>query len=126
MFQSLNSDNLRGVVRKKLFALLPFALHLTSTPVLPAQTAAFASAQSTVGAGLKSPNSVALDPAGNPIIADKDNNRVLKVLSDGSQAIVTTAVNAPTAVAVDSAGNIYVGSAGQTLSKVTPDGHCHV
>ncbi len=67
--------------------------------------------------GLKSPNGVAVDTAGNIYVTDgldKDHSRVL-VLSTGSTAQVElpfTGLNRPTGVAVDTAGNVYVTDSG--------------
>jgi trimeric autotransporter adhesin len=90
-------------------------------------------------ARLNHPAGVAVDSSGNLYIADRDNNRIRRVSTDGT--IVTVAgtgvsgnlgdgaaasqaqLNAPSSVSVDSAGNLYIADTGnQRVRKVTPDG----
>jgi len=90
-------------------------------------------------AGLRSPNDVALDVAGNLYIADSVNNRIRKVSPGG---IITTyagtgnagfsgdgglAINAnlygPTSIAIDAAGNLFfIDSNNNRVRKIAADG----
>ena len=90
-------------------------------------------------ARLNHPAGVAIDTAGNVYIADRDNNRIRRVGSDGT---ITTAagtgaignsgdgglaveaqLSGPESVTVDGAGNMYIADTGnQRVRKVTPDG----
>ena len=55
-------------------------------------------AQTTVGTGLSSPYSAAVDGAGNVFIADSGNNRVVEVpAGGGAQTTVGTGLSLPTA-----------------------------
>jgi sugar lactone lactonase YvrE len=91
-------------------------------------------AQAQLAAG---PN-VAVDSAGNLYIADRSNQRVRKVLPDGTITTIAGSGNivpnggdggpatqaqlgVPAAIAFDSAGNMYIGER-DGLRKVTPDG----
>jgi hypothetical protein len=104
--------------------------------------AGYPSGGSTGGPGdvaqFNGPSGVAADGAGNVYVADRGNNTIRKVTSDG---FVTTLAgtagqvgsadgtgsaarfNAPNSVAVDGAGNVYVADSGNdTIRKITPGG----
>jgi serine/threonine-protein kinase len=53
---------------------------------------------------------VAVDAAGTVYVADRVNERVLKLAAGSTTQVVVsfTGLNNPLAVAVDSAGNVYV------------------
>ncbi len=85
------------------------------------------------------PQAVVLDQAGNLLIADSGNNRILKVVPDGTLvtvagngiagfsgdggAAVSAALNRPNGVAVDTAGNVFVADTDNARIRViTPDG----
>src|SRR5439155_1308492 len=90
-------------------------------------------------AQLTAPVGVALDPAGNLYIADRDNQRIRKVTpggtistyagtgtwgfsGDGGPATAAQ-LNTPAGVALDSAGNLYIADqANHRIRKVTPGG----
>lgn len=77
----------------------------------------------TVATGLSEPLGLKVDGAGNVLIADAFNGRVLKVTPAGVQSTVGSGFSAPSGIAVDGAGNIFVAdlNAG-TIYKVTPGG----
>jgi len=77
----------------------------------------------TLATGLSSPLGVKVDGAGNVLIADPFNARVLKVAPGGAQTTVGTGFTEPSGIAIDGAGNIFVAdlSAG-TVSRITPGG----
>jgi sugar lactone lactonase YvrE len=73
-----------------------------------------AGVQSTVASGLNVPNGVAVDGAGDVLIADTFNNRVLEVSSAGVQTTLppvtvnALGLNEPFGVAVDGAGDVFI------------------
>ena len=91
------------------------------------------------GADLRYPSGVAVDAAGNIYIADRGNNRIRRVDTNG---IITTiagngsatyagdgglatnaSLNTPYGVAVDASGNLYIADYGnQRIREVTPAG----
>ncbi|MBZ2207055.1 gluconolaconase [Massilia soli] len=88
-------------------------------------------------AGFADPFGVAIDRAGNLLVADGgDNNRIVKVGPDGAitslagrregfadGAGAAAAFHTPSALAIDSAGNLYVADTGNhAIRKVTPAG----
>jgi uncharacterized protein (TIGR03437 family) len=89
-------------------------------------------------AELRWPSAVAIDRAGNVIIADTGHNRVRRVSPTGIITTVAGAgtrgfsgdggpaasaqLNGPTAVAVDSAGNLFVADGGTRVRRVSADG----
>ena len=85
-------------------------------------------------ATLNEPKGVAVDPAGNLLIADTGNNRIRRVdkqtnaittiagtgaagySGDGGQAL-SAAISAPSGLAVDGAGNIYFADSGNNVIR---------
>ncbi len=65
-----------------------------------------------MGSGLNSPNSAAVDGAGNVFIADTLNSRVVEVppgcLSASCQTTVGVGLDHPYGVAVDGAGDVFI------------------
>ena len=90
------------------------------------------------GASFYYPTGVAVDKAGNVYVADQYNQRIRKILPDGTTSVFAgsstsgnhnaTGTNAtftyPTSLAIDTAGNLYVGEAnnGYLVRKITPGG----
>jgi len=90
-------------------------------------------------ASLAGPSGVAVDAAGNLYAADRDNDRIRKVTTDGiitnfagngskrlagdGQAAVGASLNRPAGVALDAAGGLYIAdSENNRIRKVTPTG----
>ncbi|HTU36077.1 MAG TPA: hypothetical protein VMF66_19920 [Candidatus Acidoferrum sp.] len=90
-------------------------------------------------AALNRPQGVVYDPSGNLYIADKQNNRIRKVTTDGTITTfagngkagftgdgglaITASLNLPDALAMDGAGNLYVNDAlNYRIRKITPQG----
>lgn len=94
-----------------------------SVTVTPA-TVSFTFAQFTVPAsGLKNPDGVAVDGAGDVFIADVNNNRVLKITSSGAQSTVGSGLTNPDGVAVNGAGDVFIADFGNSrVVEVTPGG----
>jgi DNA-binding beta-propeller fold protein YncE len=78
----------------------------------------------------KSPQAVAVDPAGNVLVADQGNNRVLKLSPSGHRMSPwgtgdsgPNALNAPYSLALDGDGNLWVLDAGTpALHELSPGG----
>ncbi len=69
--------------------------------------------QSTIGTGLNFPTGVAIDSVGNTYIADQQNNRVVKVLTNGGgQVVLGSGLIQPSGLAVDSHGNLWIADTG--------------
>jgi uncharacterized protein (TIGR03437 family) len=90
-------------------------------------------------ARLNHPSGVTMDAAGDVYVADRDNNRIRRVGSDGTITTVAgtgvagnlgdgglavaAQLNGPESVTVDGSGNLYIADTGnQRIRKVTPDG----
>jgi uncharacterized protein (TIGR03437 family) len=90
-------------------------------------------------ATLNSPSAVAVDAAGNLLIADTGNHEIRKVTADGQisafagvgikgyvgngSAATSARLNYPAGVAADKAGNVYIADTGNNWVRlVTPDG----
>src|ERR1017187_10528196 len=90
---------------------------------LEAQTITLIEARTSVGNGLKTPNSVAVDISGNVYVADTGNSRVVRIALDGAQTTVGSGWTRPTGVAVDAGGSVYVSDASNgTLMQVDTHG----
>jgi len=78
---------------------------------------------SVVPSGLNGPLGIAVDQAGNLLIADAFNARVLKVAPGGAQSTIGSGFTEPSGITIDGAGNVYVSdlSAGNVY-KITPLG----
>jgi len=88
----------------------------------------------TIGAGLSKPSGVAVDGAGNVIIADTGNNQIVEVpvvsgaLSNAAQATVISskttiagsALSGPAGVTVDAQGNLYIADTGNNRIVYVP------
>ena len=74
----------------------------------PASGAGSAGAVIMLAAGFNLPFGVAVDAAGNVIIADSGNNAVKKISPDGTVSTLASGFNFPCGVAVDAAGNVIV------------------
>jgi Ca2+-binding RTX toxin-like protein len=83
-----------------------------------------ASAQSVVlDTGLSYPTGVAVDGAGDVLIADSGNNRVVELKPDGTQTTIASGLNGPTGVAVDGAGDVFIAdNYNFRVVEVRPDG----
>lgn len=151
---SAGSDNSDGrrytadmVIRVGLYFLALSAYFLTPLPVY-SQTYTISTVAGTervldgtaaTGVPLRSPRGVAVDPAGNVYIADRDDNRIRKV---GPSGIITTVagngtpgfsgdrgsaaralVSGPMSTISDSAGNIYFADSGNyRVRRIAADG----
>jgi sugar lactone lactonase YvrE len=97
-----------------------------------------------IAASLSVPGDVAIDPAGNLIIADSGNNRIRRVDQNGNISTIagngltetgipgdnvdatTTAMNFPEAALADGAGNVIVADTfTQTIRRIGTDGTIH-
>jgi sugar lactone lactonase YvrE len=108
------ADAGNNVIRK----VIPSGLVTTfaGTGMAGSQTGPAESAQ------FSAPCDVAVDRLGNVYVADRGNNRICKIETNG---IVTALASVSTGglwqMSIDSSGNIYVGSNG-TVQKILPDG----
>ena len=80
-------------------------------------------AQSNVGSGFISPAGLAIDGAGDLLVADPGVPAVYKVAPGGGLTVVGSGFSKPAAAAVDGAGNVYVADSGAAaVYEVTPGG----
>jgi trimeric autotransporter adhesin len=91
--------------------------------------------------GVRRPQGISLDNAGNLYIADADaySNQILKFSPDGATTpvagggfftrdgipAVQAELNSPQSVAVDGAGSLYIAQMNSLIRKVSPDGIIH-
>ena len=79
--------------------------------------------QTTVGTGLNAPRGVAVDAAGDVLIADSDNNRVVEVPAGGGpQTTIGSGLTGPEGVAVDPAGDVFIAAYGDGRVVEVPAG----
>ncbi len=64
------------------------------------------------------PHGLVVDTAGTVYVADKGNNRVVKLAVSSQSVLPFTGLNAPTGVAADAAGNLYVVDQGHRVLKL--------
>lgn len=101
--------------------VVPALLAAALPAVLPAQTATFLSAQSSVGNGFQQPTGLALDSAGDLYVVDNTGNQVVKVAAGTSvQTTIGSELKSPTAVALDSAGDVFISDGGNNRVVVVP------
>lgn len=70
------------------------------------------------------PRGIAIDSAGNILVADTDNGRIEKFSQNGTFVTSIGPFEAPSGIAIDRAGNIYVAEIGSKnrVQKLGPDG----
>ena len=70
------------------------------------------------------PRGIAIDSAGNILVADTDNGRIEKFSQNGTFVTSIGPFEAPNGIGIDRAGNIYVAEIGSKhrVQKVGPDG----
>jgi len=91
------------------------------------------------GAGLKAPRTLAVDDAGNLLVADTENHRIVRIAPSGTMTVVAgtgrpgdsgdggpataAQLKDPHGIAVDGAGNIYVAdSPNHRIRRIDPAG----
>jgi sugar lactone lactonase YvrE len=75
----------------------------------------------TIGSGLKTPDAVAVDAAGNVFVADAGANAVYEYAGgSGAGTSVGSGLKAPGGVATDAAGNLYISDTGNDRVVVVP------
>lgn len=73
------------------------------------------------GSGFKTPDSVAIDAAGDVFYADAGNNAVLEFKSGSSTAVsIGTGLSKPAGVAVDGAGDVFIADTGNNRIVEVP------
>ncbi|MEI7494447.1 MAG: hypothetical protein WCJ92_07635 [Alphaproteobacteria bacterium] len=66
---------------------------------------------------------LAIDTSYNVYMADKGQNRIWKILPDGSYSVFASGFNSPTGLVIDSSNNLFVSNTGNnTICKITPAG----
>ena len=74
-------------------------------------------------APLNLPSAVAIDAAGNLLIAEQGSGRLRSVSSSGIIVTLAAALASPQSVTIDNAGNIYIADTGHnSLLQLAPDG----
>jgi sugar lactone lactonase YvrE len=69
--------------------------------------------ESTIGSGLKTPDQIAVDEAGNVYVADAGLGKVLMYAAgSGTGVSIGTGLTSPTGVAVDGAGDVFIADSG--------------
>jgi gliding motility-associated-like protein len=94
-----------------------YAAGTTISPLLPTKNgisgAGYSTAPTTLAAGLNSPISAAIDPAGNVYVCESALARVDMIPASGGPVVqFGSGFSYPTAVTTDAAGNVYVGDDG--------------
>ncbi len=78
--------------------------------------------QSAIGSGLKSPESVAVDAAGNVFVADAASDSVYEFPGGkGSGTALGSGLRQPAGVAVDAGGNLYISDTGNDRIVMIPN-----
>jgi hypothetical protein len=80
--------------------------------------------QTTVGSDLSQPEAVLIEPDGDLLISDANNQRVLRVTPEGDQTVLPfTGLQRPYGLAEDADGDIFVADAwANSVYKLTPGG----
>jgi hypothetical protein len=77
----------------------------------------------TLGSGFLSPQSVAVDAAGDVFVADFANAAVKEILPNGTIKTIGSGFSGPEGVAVDAAGDVFLADTNNnTVKEVLPDG----
>jgi len=75
----------------------------------------------SIGTGLKTPASVALDVTGDLFIADSESNTVWEITAGNTTPVsIGTGLSAPEGVATDGAGNVYIADTGNSRIVMVP------
>lgn len=98
---------------------VPAGENLSKPPVT-----AFEGGQGNGKGQFDSPRGIAIDTAGNILVADTGNGRIEKFSPNGSFVTSIGQFEAPNGIAIDHAGNIYVAEIGSKhrVQKLGPDG----
>lgn len=91
---------------------------------LPAQTASFVNAQTSLGTGFQQPTGLAVDSAGDLFVVDNTGSQVVKIdAKTGGQTTIGSNLLNPTGVALDSVGDVFISDGGNNrVVVVPPDG----
>jgi sugar lactone lactonase YvrE len=107
------------------FRVVAFALFMSAVqPRLPAQTATFVNAQTSLGSGFSQPTGLAVDSAGDLFVVDNTGSQVVRIDAvTGAQTTIGSGLKNPTSVALDSAGDVFIADGGNNrVVVVPPDG----
>src|SRR4029079_15957637 len=87
-----------------------------------ASDGAFVKTWGTAGSGpgqFKVPHAIAIDSAGRPLVADRDNNRIVIFDQRGTMLDEWTASGQPSGLYIDAADRLYVAAIGGRSGLVT-------
>lgn len=107
-----------------LYGILPTVAHAQSLTLSKTQTLIpVTGLTATSGSPAGEPLHLAVDPAGNVLVADWVHNTVWKVSPAGVQSTVGTGLNQPSGVALDATGDVFIAdSLNSRIAKVPTTG----